>query len=185
MVGTCLILGLFSIVVPRLIQWRGERLVTLVSGSMEPTYMTGETIRIIPAASLTTPLAVGDAVTFAGANGTLVTHRIVEFVTLPSTPVQHIRTKGDRLAKADPFITPVTSVVGQVQGSLRPWESFALGLQDPIPRAIIFAIPLLSLLLTELLNMGRILRDAARKAALEAGHAHSPVDLPSPAPSRA
>lgn len=171
LVAACMVLAMYSIAVPHLIQARGEKLITLISGSMEPTYMTGGTIRIKPVADLETPVTIGDAITFAGDNGTLVTHRIIEFVHLPNSKTLYYRTKGDHNPKPDPFITPSNNVIGKVEGRLAEWQALAFWLQKPIPRAVMFAIPMLSLLFTELFAMVGLIRTASRGKALATARA--------------
>ena len=76
----------------------GYQLKTVLSGSMEPTFMTGSVIAVKPINNPTN-LKKGDIITFKKDQQTLVTHRIIEVLDNKDSVLY--RTKGDNNKSAD------------------------------------------------------------------------------------
>lgn len=159
-----------SLAVPLWFQARDERLLIVTSGSMAPYFDAGDAV-VMHAVDDASDLKEGQVVSFwpIGSNQ-LVTHRIVQLITLPLLHVDstgksvptidpatgqpktnpYIITKGDANATNDPDATPVTRVRGVVLevhhhwGFVLDWAGSAKG------RAVMLAPPLLSLAILEL-----------------------------------
>lgn len=150
--------AVYATLVPLLIQRSGVELVTLTSGSMEPTYPTGSTITIStpedPAA-----LQPGDVITFrALGNGTVITHRIVERVETASLGQVHYQTKGDANDSPDADLAPASNVIGVVQGPLPRWQEIAVSLQTPRGRLLVYGSLFAVVAVGELLELVRSAR---------------------------
>jgi len=150
--------ALYATAVPLLIQRSGVELVTLTSGSMEPTFPTGSTITIStpqdPAA-----LQPGDVITFrALGNGTVITHRILERVDSPSLGQVHYQTKGDANDSPDPDLAPASNVIGVVHGLLPGWQEAAVSLQTPRGRLLVYGSLFAVVAAGELLELVRAAR---------------------------
>ena len=98
LVGTVIALVLAAQVGPML----GHRPLVIRGGSMEPAIPLGALVDVAHVSPA--DLAAGDVVTFEGANGVLVTHRINRIVSLPDG--LYIETKGDANEHADPVLCP-------------------------------------------------------------------------------
>ena len=82
------------------LQLFGMKPYAVLSGSMESVYPTGSLIYISDVDPTT--LQVNDAITFRLKDGTIATHRIIEFVPDETDPtIVHFRTKGDENDIAD------------------------------------------------------------------------------------
>lgn len=103
----------------------GYELMTVLSGSMEPSIHTGSIIAIHPSSD-TTRFKAGDVITFRSTEdkNILVTHRIKE-VKDTGSHVEYI-TKGDANDAQDPKPVPAGNVVGQYADFTIPYAGFAL-----------------------------------------------------------
>jgi signal peptidase len=112
LLGTVVLGGLALIVVPKA---TGARPLTVLTGSMTPTYMPGDVVIVRPADA--DNLQIGDVVTFQAVSDDprLTTHRI-RSVVLTGEGRQYV-TQGDANGAADP--EPVTAE--QVRGTV--WYS--------------------------------------------------------------
>ena len=135
----------------------GGRLVGLqgysvLSGSMEPACPTGSMIYV--QAADPGELAVGDVITFRLAEGTVVTHRIVE--VLPGVDGPSYRTKGDANEVEDPTPVPAENVIGRVVWAVPRLGYLAAWLQTASGRYGVMAggaLLVLMLLLPDLLGV--------------------------------
>jgi signal peptidase len=95
----------------------GYQLKTVLSGSMEPTFMTGSIIAVKPVENAAT-LKKGDIITFKESEDKLITHRIVE-VNKSGNQTMYT-TKGDN--NEDPDTNPIMSqnVVAKYTGFTIP-----------------------------------------------------------------
>ena len=87
----------------------GGRIVTVLSGSMEPTYHTGSLLFVRPVD--TAEIEAGDAIAYMVADGVMVTHRVIEVVPADDGTRQ-FRTQGDANNVADEALVDSDSVVG-------------------------------------------------------------------------
>lgn len=88
----------------------GGRIVTVLSGSMEPTYRTGSLLFVRPVDADT--LRSGDVIAYMIAPRVMVTHRIVEVLRDDSGGLC-FRTKGDANTAADELPVRGENVVGK------------------------------------------------------------------------
>lgn len=99
----------------------GYELKTVLSGSMEPTFMTGSVIAIKPGGSMIR-FQPGDIITFKMKEQMLVTHRIAEVIKNNEDVLY--RTKGDNNMTADSELVPSKNVVGQYTGFTIPYAGY-------------------------------------------------------------
>jgi signal peptidase len=110
LVGTVVALVLAAQVGPML----GHQPLVIRGGSMAPAIPLGALVDVAHVGPA--DLAADDVVTFEGANGVLVTHRINRIVQLPDG--LYIETKGDANEHPDPVLLPASAVTGRVDFSL-------------------------------------------------------------------
>lgn len=130
----------------------GHPVYSVASGSMTPTFDTGDLIVDNPIsgpAALT--LHPGQVITFVAASGDgkeaglVVTHRIVARVLNPadpgSSPVEY-RTKGDANNAPDVALVPASAVLGVYHGERIPFGGYVLAaLHQPITFVVLILIP--------------------------------------------
>jgi signal peptidase len=178
----CAFIGaiLASYAVPLFFQLRGEKLLVVTSGSMAPDVMPGDAVVIRPVNDAS-QLRLGQVVTFAPVGTTmLVTHRIVGLTSLKKLdkatgePITvngqtiyepYIRTKGDANQDPDPNLTPAASVRGIVLSSYSGWGYALSWAHSPLGRLILFAPPLIMLVLAELRSRSDVMRLLVRPVA--------------------
>ncbi len=154
----------------------GYRPMTVLSGSMEPTYPVGSVVYLKE-----TPfedLQVGDAITFAlGDTGAVATHRIVEINEKGKTFV----TKGDANPSNDTSAVSYSDVKGKVSDIAIPVLGYFLSyIRHWYFIAIMAAILIINMLLSssdENAKKRRVEKRAAREAAVQA---EKQADAPEP-----
>ncbi|WP_458413557.1 signal peptidase I SipW [Schinkia sp. CFF1] len=99
----------------------GYELKTVLSGSMEPTFMTGSIIAIQPGGDLTR-FQPGDVITFKIKEQMIVTHRVVEVIKDGENVLY--RTKGDHNKTADLELVLSQHVIGQYTGFTVPYAGY-------------------------------------------------------------
>lgn len=159
LVAACMGLGALATAFPLMAKKQGMNLVTLTGGSMAPAYAAGETIKITKPESVAN-LKPGAVITFMDPNRRLVTHRIVEKVTLGDKPGAYFRTRGDANNAPDPDLVPAGNVVGVVASRLTGWERLATDLQQPQVRLFIFGVPLVVVAIQQSLLLVAAFRSA-------------------------
>lgn len=161
-------LALLAYGVPLWYHVHGQRILVVTSGSMAPTFNAGDAVVITKISP--SELRPGQVVTFwpIAKDARLTTHRIINLLERPDlvhgeTTVllgpdgkpqmsQYIQTQGDANSGPDYDLTPVSNVRGAVTGVKRGW-GYPLGYaHSPLGRLLIFAPPLVLLLLAELLS---------------------------------
>jgi signal peptidase I len=94
---------------------RGEQMMIITSGSMEPSIPVAAVVYVAPLPSA--DLRVGDVITFGSAQGAaLTTHRIIGIRSIDGAPFY--QTQGDANRTPDPNLTPAGAVVGKVTMTL-------------------------------------------------------------------
>ena len=144
-----LALAVYAVSAPVVVWAQRATLVTLVSGSMSPTYPTGALL-LVRKVDADRGIKVSDVVTVARASGMPVTHRVVEIVIVDGRPAY--RTKGDANSTPDAQLAVPGSVVGRVQGQLPRWLIGSVWLHGKWQRLLLFGIPLVSALALETLH---------------------------------
>lgn len=166
-----LLIALLAYGIPLWYHVHGQRILIVTSGSMAPTFNTGDAVIIDKISP--NELRPGQIVTFwpIGHGGTLTTHRIADLVEVPDfypgtetvikdadgrvQKTQFIRTQGDNNHGYDANLTPVANVRGTVSDVKRGW-GYPLGYaHSAMGRFLIFAPPLVLLLTAELLSWRR------------------------------
>lgn len=130
----------------------GAQLVVVTGGSMVPTYDLGEGLVVRPLRA--GELRAGLPITFRSPRGTLTTHRVLSLREVEGR--QYVQTKGDANAHPDPDLTPVAAVAGHPVLHVSHGDTIAWLVLSPRGRLLLFALPLLLLVLIE----GRKLRAA-------------------------
>ncbi|MDH4159994.1 MAG: signal peptidase I [Actinomycetota bacterium] len=149
---------------PLVFELRGQTLLVLTSGSMDPKYPAGSAVVAEPV----TPdqLRVGQVITFKETveGSKYVTHRIVGLKTLPKTdldgtpllddkgaeiPAYYVQTQGDGNLTPDPNLTPVQQVRFLVVDGYPGLGSWLLWSRTLTGKLLLFAPPFLLLLLAE------------------------------------
>jgi signal peptidase len=149
---------------PLVFQLRGQTLLVLTSGSMDPKYPAGSAVVAEPV----TPdqLRVGQVITFKESveGSKYVTHRIVGLKTLPKTdsagnplldekgaeiPAYYVQTQGDGNLTPDPNLTPVQQVRFLVVDGYPGLGSWLLWSRTLTGKLALFAPPFLLLLAAE------------------------------------
>ncbi len=125
-------------------QWIGYLPYTVLSGSMEPSYPVGSIVFVSRAAP--EEVQVNDVIMFTLADGTLVTHRVVDI--LPEE--QAFVTKGDANNAADFTPVPFENMVGKAKFCIPLLGFLAVFLKTGIGMTV-FCIVLASLILVEFL----------------------------------
>lgn len=99
----------------------GYELKIVLSGSMEPTFMTGSIIAIKRGGNMTR-FQPGDVITFKKKEKILVTHRIVEVRKNGGNVLYG--TKGDHNITADRDFVPSEHIIGQYTGFTIPYAGY-------------------------------------------------------------
>ena len=108
----------------------GLRPMTVLSGSMEPVYGTGDLIYVKEVDYR--ELKAGDVITFLLSEDTIATHRIVEIIPDEADPsVVRYRTKGDANESEDGSLVHCKNVVGTPVWSLPKLGYVANYIQNP------------------------------------------------------
>jgi signal peptidase I len=101
----------------------GYQLKTVLSGSMEPTFMTGSIIALKP---VTNPnnLKKDDVITFKQTEDALVTHRIIEVIKNGEQTMY--KTKGDNNKSADNDLVLASNVVAKYTDFTIPYAGYLI-----------------------------------------------------------
>jgi signal peptidase len=129
-------------------------ILTVLSGSMEPSIQTGSIVAIKPADSY----KIGDVVTYGaiGKDNIPITHRIQEIKVINGQTL--FVTKGDANESADGNAVAKKSVQGKVFLTL-PYVGYAVSaLRKPIGFFLIVAIPLLLIVIEEVRSIKKELK---------------------------
>lgn len=108
----------------------GLQPMTVLSGSMEPEFMTGDLIYVKEVDYR--DLQVGDVITFMINEDTVATHRIIEVIPDENDPsVIRYRTQGDANDSPDGSLVHYKNVVGSPVGHVPKMGYFANYIQNP------------------------------------------------------
>jgi signal peptidase I len=138
--------AVYSASVPVWFRIHSWQVVTLVSGSMAPTYPTGTDLIMAKVADPTS-MQAGDVITVTEGTGLPVTHRVAERVLLPSGVTY--RMKGDANRTADPVLVSADKVIGKIDRAVPVWAEMAIWIERTNMRFIVFGLPLVWLLAIE------------------------------------
>ena len=173
-----------SLAVPLWFQAQDQRLLIVTSGSMAPVFDAGDAV-VMRKVDEPSQLKVGQIISFWPLGSErLVTHRIVDLVTLPTlrenedgkmeeildpdsgevATSSYVITKGDANAQDDPNATPYTRVRGIVLDVHPGWGWVLQWAGSPVGRAVMLVPPLLALGMLELLAVREVREARDRKA---------------------
>jgi signal peptidase len=141
-----LLVAAYAVSAPIAVRLQHGTVVTLVSGSMSPTYPSGSHLIMVPVHDERS-IQISDVVTAVTTARLPVTHRIIEKVQLPGGPA--FRTKGDANAASDPELIRPQAIIGKIVGRLPMWMQPSLRMQQSDTRLIIFGVPLAFILFVE------------------------------------
>ncbi|MFA9558128.1 signal peptidase I SipW [Evansella sp. AB-rgal1] len=99
----------------------GHKIMTVLSGSMEPEFKTGSVIAVKPGGDLTR-FQKDDVITFMEADNKLITHRVVEVVHSGNHVMY--KTKGDNNNAADRELVLSDNVVAEYTGFTIPYVGY-------------------------------------------------------------
>ncbi|MDD2234717.1 MAG: signal peptidase I [Desulfitobacteriaceae bacterium] len=137
----------------------------VLSGSMEPTILTGDLVltREIAAETITKD----DIITFSTDKNTVVTHRVTEVVNQDGA--LSFLTKGDANIGSDASVVKPENLEGKYLGRVGGLGRFAMFLQTPIGMLIFVVTPLCLFIVYDLLGRKRRSKQKGnREAELEA-----------------
>lgn len=103
----------------------GYQLKTVLSGSMEPSILTGSIVAIKPGGDMTR-FTAGDVITFRADEKKLITHRIIEVTRNKLTGQLLYRTKGDNNDAADLEPVDPANITGVYTGFTVPYAGYVL-----------------------------------------------------------
>ena len=153
----------------------GHPVFSVASGSMTPTFDTGDLIVDTPlSAAQADHLHKGQIITFqttqtaAGAGYLLITHRIYAVESGSGTSTVMYRTKGDANNAPDLSLVAPASIIGLYQGQRIPFGGYILNaLHQPLTFVILVLIPVIYIAFIEVrrrwIDLG--VQDAERKRA--------------------
>ncbi len=138
----------------------GHKVLTVLSGSMEPVIHTGDVIVVRPLAAGEMP-AEGDIVTFRTREQTdmLVTHRIIGTVTVNGTVTAWV-TRGDANDSPDQSMLQPQQVVGRYQWRI-PYFGYVVSfLHQPLGIILAVVLPGLVLIGVEIRRLWQLAAEA-------------------------
>lgn len=131
----------------------GYELKMVLSGSMEPTFLTGSIIAIKPGGDMER-FQPGDVITFKNNEGMLVTHRVVEVIR--DDEKLKYKTKGDHNMSADSELVTPQQVIGQYTGFTIPNAGYLFSYASTkLGSALLLIIPGLLLIGNSMLSLWR------------------------------
>lgn len=143
----------------------GQKVLTVMSGSMEPAIKTGDVILVKPLEAAD-QIQVGDVITFRAPERAdmLITHRVVEVRLVDGRPSAYI-TKGDANASED--IRPVSpeQILGRYTGRIPYYGYLSLFVQRPAGTILLIIVPGLALIAAEARKLYLLLIEAEKKKA--------------------
>lgn len=149
--------------------FRDYKVLSVISGSMEPEIHTGDVIVIKPVAEAA-QIAEGDIITFRSGEEQqiLITHRVVGIISVNQEPAAFV-TKGDANDSEDPSTVAFKQVVGRYQFRLPYFGYVASFIRKPIGIFSVVIIPGLVLIGLEFRKIWQALSEAeASKAKAKA-----------------
>ncbi|MFS0783743.1 signal peptidase I SipW [Bacillus sp. 1P06AnD] len=139
----------------------GYKLKTVLSGSMEPEFMTGSIIAVQDVKDKKN-LKKGDVITFMKDEKNLVTHRIVEVMKNGEQVLY--KTKGDNNKVADTELVQSSNVVAEYSGFTVPYLGYFLDFaKSPKGTAILLIGPGVLLLGYSVMTIIQAVREIDRK----------------------
>ena len=154
----------------------------VLSGSMEPTILTGDIVLTKETAAET--IAKNDIITFSTDKNTVVTHRVTEVVNKEGS--LSFLTKGDANTGSDASVVKPENLEGKYLGRVGGVGRFAMFLQTPIGMLLFVVTPLCLFIVYDVVGRSRRSKQKgsreaeleAELAALKAAHKENPKENP-------
>lgn len=118
----------------------------VLSGSMEPTIMTGD-LAISKVVDDTNNLKVGDIISFKTADNIVITHRIVE-IDKDGTEKIYI-TKGDNNNEKDSEPVTASMIEGIYVTKINGLGNIAMFIQKPVGFIIVASVPVITIIIAQ------------------------------------
>jgi signal peptidase len=149
----------------RIPSFMGYKPFIVMSGSMEPTILTGDIVLARETAAEN--IAQNDIIAFRTDEKTAVTHRVTEVLT-ENGSISFL-TKGDANTGADASVVKAESLEGKFLGRISGVGRFALFLQTPIGMLLFVVTPICLFVIYEIVALNwRNKKKGSREAELEA-----------------
>lgn len=143
----------------------GHRMMTVLSGSMKPTFDPGSII-FMKEVKDTTTLKAGDIITFQSTDGKVITHRIKEVVG--SEESTSYVTKGDNNNTVDEENVLPTNISAKYEGITIPYVGFLLSYaSSKVGSALLLIIPGLCFILYATISVWDGLKSLDKQQKLE------------------
>lgn len=134
----------------------GYQLKPVLSGSMEPTFMTGSIIAVKPVENPKS-LKKDDVITFMESDDKLVTHRIIEVVKNGESTMY--KTKGDNNEEADMDPVLADNIIGIYTGFTVPFAGYIVDFAKSKNGSFLLIIPGLLLIIYSAFSIFRGLKE--------------------------
>ncbi|WP_458413562.1 signal peptidase I SipW [Schinkia sp. CFF1] len=142
----------------------GYQLKPVLSGSMEPTFMTGSIIAVKPVED-PTRLKKDDVITFRESKDKIVTHRIIEVVKSGENTMY--RTKGDNNRTPDIDYVIPNNILGEYTGFTIPKIGYFVEFSQSKNGALLLVIPGIILLIYSAFSIFKGLKDIEKPKSSE------------------
>ncbi|HWI50921.1 MAG TPA: signal peptidase I [Symbiobacteriaceae bacterium] len=147
----------------------GHKVLTVLSGSMEPAIHTGDVIIVQPLADPANEVRDGDVITFRTREKAdmLITHRVTGTIKINGTPAG-FTTKGDNNEAMDTQVVAPDQVIGRYQWRVPYFGYISSFVRKPLGIALFVILPGLIIIGLEFRKMWQAMsQEEAAKAAAE------------------
>lgn len=152
----------------------GHKVLTVISGSMEPAIHTGDVILVKPLLP-TDEVHEGDIITFRATEKAdmLITHRVLGAVQVNGQTAAYV-TKGDANDTEDPSTVAPSQLVGRYQARIPYYGYVANFVRTPTGVILLVIIPGVILIGSEIRKLYRLLVEAEQAKAKQASSDPTP-----------
>jgi signal peptidase len=156
----------------------GHEVMTVLSGSMEPSIQTGSIIAVTPVEDPTS-YQVGDVITYRSISdpNVLITHRIIE-VNGTGMEMQYV-TMGDNNDAKDPTPIPAANVIGEYANFTIPYLGYFFNfVKSKAGIASVLIIPGIALIVWQMISLWKALVRAEKEKEEQQLHSETGVQQP-------
>ena len=155
-----LMMAALLIVLPRAL---GLETLVIATGSMTPAFNAGD-IALVDERVEPGDIQLGNVITYFGPEGVVTTHRVVTIRYQDGQPT--FLTKGDGNNSPDDYIVPADALIARAEVRLPylGWVVEFIKRREVVMAAVL--VPAILIVLNELVNVGRILRERPTKGAI-------------------
>lgn len=150
----------------------GHKVLTVISGSMEPTIHTGDIIIVQPLADPAAEVKDGDIITYHAADdaGMLITHRVTGTLLVGGEAVA-FGTKGDANESADSSVVTPEQIVGRYRWRIPYFGYVTTFIRQPVGVVLFLIVPGLVLIGLEFRKMWQAVSAEEKARAAKAAQA--------------